>query len=193
MRTTPRRKCKVPVRARPGQDAKYVLRAFRRIRSRFTCPTSRLHLLLRYARLQSLTLPKASFRQVSRNSQKGRKERGLSTQTVLTLRLTAHRSLRLKARVPESLPHARLGKRLRRGNGYFILRNALGPLSGKGVFAPIQAASILMRVAPFTPFKRPASCVMRPTRFTALAGTGFDPALIGVGPKKRASARPGGQ
>jgi hypothetical protein len=32
-----------------------------------------------------------------------------------------------------------------------------------------------------------------PTRFTALAGTGSIPVLRGVGPKKIASAVPGGQ
>ena len=61
--------------------APFTTRAFRRIHSR----AARLHLFLRFARLQSLTLPKASFRQVSRNSLKDRKRSSLSAQDFLAL------------------------------------------------------------------------------------------------------------
>jgi len=50
-----------------------------------------------------------------------------------------------------------------------------------------------MLEAPLAFFSNRASEVIRPTRFTSLAGTGSGPVLMGVRPKKMARALPGGQ
>jgi hypothetical protein len=50
-----------------------------------------------------------------------------------------------------------------------------------------------MFLTPYDFFSTVASLKILPTRFTALAGTGSLPLLIGVGPKKMARAFPGGQ
>ena len=70
---------------------------------------------------------------------------------------------------------------------------ALTCLRERRALSPSQGRSILIRAAPFFLRSAAGSVLMRPTRFTSLAGTGSSPRLKGVGPKKRARAEPGGQ
>ena len=105
-------------------------RAFHKIDSPLACPGAPAESLPVLREAPVSHPPKASFRWV-RNSLRYRMQRGISAQTVLTLRLSAHRCPRLKEGA-ESLPHAPPRKRFRRGYCDFILWNALlSPGQGK--------------------------------------------------------------